>query len=862
VIDRGKNVQSRAQQDVENAYGKFTVRAGAPTDRFWKAWRANKDAMRAAGWTCNKDDTTGQWMAKLWQETGVEAKTNVPPPDLGEAFAYLDYHFGTEKRHIIAIKKSATEGRARIEARHFEAADREGQQKFILAYNPAGYDVYFSINPIKGMLHKKATKNDVLEARWLWTDNDPRPGRPIKAERAEMLASLTINLPEEMPKPNRVIDSGRGYWGFCKLAAAQPVDGATYNDKKQFIRNNPLTEIVESYGRGIEQAFGEFADDCSNIDRIARLPGTINHKTGQMACVLHEFSHDEPHAIETFPQSDKKDRKSPKADKTTEDVAIDWTKVRKPGWLQSVTDLPDSVPLKLKLIAGHTGNLKDLNFDLREKNLLTKDYRSWSEVTLALAAILKRCNYTPEQVAEALSADLPCNQHIASQEDKERAIERAISKSHAPERTFDPSGHWPGGRNEETGQPKKDILNTIEAIKRLGITCMFDEFRQKEYWTGHTNKVFDGEVEDAAVTVVRVNIRTQFNFYPVVQDARDAITSACHDNRRNPVLEYYDHVRPKWDGKPRLNTMLHVYWGAKNTPLNAAIGRKFMCAIVRRSKQPGCKFDHRLVMQGWQDVMKSLSCEDLAVFPDLYTDAGDLSAEIKQQMEVGQGKQIIEFPENVGASRAKRDRNKASISRKSGRARMAYAHYATDIPYQWVGIITKNPGGYLNDPTGERRYWHVEVTFYDREAFLADKDQLYAEAVALEPTENLWLDTSELKAAHDALVAGEKEPNALAETLAELRGTVWAVNGKEEERISVADIRMHLGLLNHDLIRFHDMGIRIAEAMMTLGWIKAPKTIRCQKGEPPVSGYWRPWVAPKPAAEEDAKTAAEEVAGG
>jgi hypothetical protein len=98
-------------EDVENAYGKFTVRSGRPTKPFWKAWRAIKDAMRAVGWTCDKDETTDQWTVKLWQETGVETKPDVLPPDLGEALAYLDYHFGDETRHLVAIKKSATEGK-------------------------------------------------------------------------------------------------------------------------------------------------------------------------------------------------------------------------------------------------------------------------------------------------------------------------------------------------------------------------------------------------------------------------------------------------------------------------------------------------------------------------------------------------------------------------------------------------------------------------------------------------------------------------------------------------------------------------------------------------------------------------------
>jgi hypothetical protein len=47
------------------------------------------------------------------------------------------------------------------------------------------------------------------------------------------------------------------------------------------------TRRVEGYGRGIERAFGkDHADNCCNVDRIARLPGSVNHKTGHRAKVV------------------------------------------------------------------------------------------------------------------------------------------------------------------------------------------------------------------------------------------------------------------------------------------------------------------------------------------------------------------------------------------------------------------------------------------------------------------------------------------------------------------------------------------------------------------------------------------------
>jgi hypothetical protein len=181
-----------------------------------------------------------------------------------------------------------------------------GQQTFIVEHEAAGCDIYFTPNPIKRGLHKKASKDDIPEARWIWVDMDPRKGKPLEEERAAMLALLTTNLPAAIPRPNRVIDSGRGYWGFWKLETPQPVDG----------KDGQLTTTVESYGRGLEKAFGSYADNCHNIDRIGRLSGTRNSKTGAISRALHEYSHDTPYAIGRFPRaSDQK--KKPDAARAT-----------------------------------------------------------------------------------------------------------------------------------------------------------------------------------------------------------------------------------------------------------------------------------------------------------------------------------------------------------------------------------------------------------------------------------------------------------------------------------------------------------------------------------------------------------------
>ena len=65
------------------------------------------------------------------------------------------------------------------------------------------------------------------------------------------------------------------------------------------------------------------------------------------------------------------------------------------------------------MIVAHSGNLKDLNDDLKQAGLIEKPYGSWSDVSFALAAIFKADGgFTREQIAAALLCDLDCNQHV------------------------------------------------------------------------------------------------------------------------------------------------------------------------------------------------------------------------------------------------------------------------------------------------------------------------------------------------------------------------------------------------------------------------------------------------------------------
>ena len=487
-----------------------------------------------------------------------QSGANLPKFDHATA---LEFYDAVQPSAFILGYKS---GRSITNAEGFQALAKEADDKH--------EHLFFHVATVKPtwISGTTATKDQILECTYLWGDcdaekyagNDPvEAANHYKNEGSRVRTAIDKGLIARGITPSAMWRSGAGWQFLIKL------DHAIAPDEAEILVGKLHTVLG-------------FDPVVRNCNRILRVPGSVNWKDGKDGrvpascmplCLLHTVTKidDVRKALANVSEAEAKPSGA---------TTIDWSKVQRPGWLKSVADLPDDVPVKLKHIIGHTGTLKDLSDDLAKLGHLSRPYRSWSDVTQAIAGSFKFYGkYTPEQIAEALLADLPCNHHIANQKDKERAIERAIARSFDPRPKVSVNGHWPDGQDDDTGNPKRGILNTIEAFKRAGITCTWDEFRQKEYWTGHDDKKFDGEVRDAAVTVTRRNLKIKFRLYPEITETRDAITCACQDNKSNPVVDYFNGL--KWDGKPRLDKMLHTYLGADDTPLNAAIGRKVMCAI-------------------------------------------------------------------------------------------------------------------------------------------------------------------------------------------------------------------------------------------------------------------------------------------
>ncbi len=227
---------------------------------------------------------------------------------------------------------------------------------------------------------------------------------------------------------------------------------------------------------------------------------------------------------------------------------------------------------------------------------------------------------------------------------------------------------------------------------------------------------------------LRLYIETKYRVEMSAQRAADVVNLIASMRTYNPVCEYLGAL--VWDGKARIDTMLHRHLRVERNAYTEAVSRKFMCAATARAIQPGIKFDHCLILEGPQGLGKSTFLRTLAVDPTWYGD--DVPAlKGKEIIENNQGRWIVEMSELQAFSKSKIEQIKGFMSRTVDRARLSYERRAEDFPRCTVFAGTTNDRDYLKDDTGNRRFWPVTCTIdrFDVNALEGERDQLWAEAV-------------------------------------------------------------------------------------------------------------------------------------
>lgn len=206
----------------------------------------------------------------------------------------------------------------------------------------------------------------------------------------------------------------------------------------------------------------------------------------------------------------------------------------------------------------------------------------------------------------------------------------------------------------------------------------------------------------------------------------------------NPLTDMLRGYAERWDGRPRVESLLHDMLGAEDNTWSGTVMRIFMNGAVMRAFKPGVKFDYVPILVGRQGIGKSLFTALLATAPrwlcENFSTVGDDSATEKLR-----GVWIIELDELLADKGNKGvEAVKAFVTTTVDTIRPKYGKETEQRPRMCVFVGTTNDTQFLHDPTGNRRFLPVECglceptvdMFTDREGALEHMRQAWGEVVS------------------------------------------------------------------------------------------------------------------------------------
>lgn len=325
-----------------------------------------------------------------------------------------------------------------------------------------------------------------------------------------------------------------------------------------------------------------------------------------------------------------------------------------------------------------------------------------------------------------------------------------------PRRVADLQTHWRNGLllTSKDKLPRRCLANVMHVLSLhpawRGVLA-FDEFglaviTQKQppmrpEDAPPTYKLGDWTDEDSARTATW--FASEVGFEPTTIHVDQGVAVVAKKQIVHPVRDWLASL--EWDGTPRVDSFATLYLGANDSAYAKAVGRRWMIAAVARVFEPGSKVDSLLALEGKQGIGKS-SLLRLLAGPEWFADTGVMVGD-KDSYQALRRKWVYEFAELASIRGREVERVKNFLSSQVDTFRASYGRRTQDHPRQVVFAGSTNEAHYLTDPTGSRRFWPLKCGSIDLGAVKADRDQLWAEAVALYRAGEPWhLDTPELRA--------------------------------------------------------------------------------------------------------------------
>ena len=285
---------------------------------------------------------------------------------------------------------------------------------------------------------------------------------------------------------------------------------------------------------------------------------------------------------------------------------------------------------------------------------------------------------------------------------------------------------------------EENIRSILQYDSRIADSIAYNVFADRLLYEGQ-------EISDEILTELRFWLADEYNMRNKFGNLVDAGTleTVLHwygrQKKIDPLADYLHGL--EWDGEKRLHLLFSRYFGSENTELVEQIGIKWAVSCVARGLVGGAKVDTVLVLVGKQGVKKSSALRTLAG-PDLFSDSHlDIRSKEAYQLIHSSGVWIWELAELQAIKTRDAENVKMFLSSQRDRYRPSYGRLPVTKDRRVIFTATTNEVSFLSDDEN-RRFWPIQVgSHINIDQLKIDRDQLWAEAVALYKNgSNWWLD--------------------------------------------------------------------------------------------------------------------------
>lgn len=226
----------------------------------------------------------------------------------------------------------------------------------------------------------------------------------------------------------------------------------------------------------------------------------------------------------------------------------------------------------------------------------------------------------------------------------------------------------------------------------------FNEFTQE---VEYQNKPID----DLFIDEARMRVDNVFYMKWSKDDVLSVINLIAQEKRYHPIKQIIE-AKP-WDGVERVESLFIDYLGASDNEYIREVTKRWLTGAIARIYNPGCKFEIVPILQGKQGIGKSTISSKLG--GNYFLDTLKGMGKSKDDYQLLLGAWFVELAELSSMNKTDIETLKGFISGMEDKVRLPYDRLVSTYKRTCVFIGTTNSTEYLEDPTGNRRFFPIPL---------------------------------------------------------------------------------------------------------------------------------------------------------